>query len=334
MCHLTRCTCLLYPKDGSLDFSSDLSFTLTFWVYLNNSLLEVIVLLDIDNRRTWEEVTDSLGETCVLSSVDEYDLAKTLTCGQFFRYRRTLFTTCDTYVVQAADRVCSVSQASSSSIQICFQRTEDLKFWEDFFNLSQTISQLNKLGVGHSDWLSKAIKSGYGIRILHQPAWEALITFIISQNNSMFRIRNTVHALCSRLGESICGGCYSFPSPSVILEADLGFAGLGYRDSYLKSAADAVLNNYIQLDRLISGQATLHAALTALQSLPGVGPKVASCVALYGLRHMNSFPIDVWMKRALLRSGLEPGDISTFGESAGLLQQYMFYFITQGGGSV
>ena len=171
---------------------------------------------------------------------------------------------------------------------------------------------------------------GRGIRILRQDSWEALCSFIISQCNNISRIKGIVERLCENFGDPISVGdkvYYTFPSAERLatLEPEkLACSRSGYRAEYIICAARAVVGGEIDLEAL--KKCDYKQAIKALRSIRGVGEKVANCVVLFGLWHMEAFPIDVWMKRALKENFPPDFEPETLGEYAGLAQQYIFYY--------
>ncbi|MDR7415751.1 MAG: DNA-3-methyladenine glycosylase 2 family protein [Armatimonadota bacterium] len=178
-----------------------------------------------------------------------------------------------------------------------------------------------------------------GISLLAQHPWEALCSFLISQNNNIPKIRLSIERLCRALGERIParGEAFTFPSPERIAEAPpriLRDAALGYRAPYLRATARLVADRLVDLEAL--RRASLEEARTALLALPGVGEKVAECVLLFGLGHREAFPVDVWVRRAVLElyfrgRARTPREIRTwarerFGPLAGLAQQHLYHF--------
>ena len=183
---------------------------------------------------------------------------------------------------------------------------------------------------------------GYGIRILRQDFWESVVSFIISQNNNIPRIKGCIEALCAAFGERIgeYGGkeYFSIPSPeklASLTSGDLALIRLGYRAPYLVKAAAQFIEE--------GGPDAVQTRLTAaedpigqLQKFCGIGPKVASCISLFGLGRTDAFPIDVWMRRVMNRLyGIEEKDMKSmaayaaehFGKYGGIAQQYLFYYI-------
>ncbi|MBE6572921.1 MAG: DNA-3-methyladenine glycosylase 2 family protein [Ruminococcaceae bacterium] len=180
---------------------------------------------------------------------------------------------------------------------------------------------------GSDETIKKAVEAGKGIRILRQEAFEVLISFIISQNNNIPRIKGLVEALCRRCGRNIGEEKYAFPEPEAIVK--LGIDGLrelkvGFRAPYIYDAALRVTEGATDLE-IIASLDTLSAG-EQLMKIKGVGPKVASCILLFGLDKTDTFPVDVWIKRVLDKYYPEGIDISTLGNYRGLAQQYLFYY--------
>ncbi len=179
---------------------------------------------------------------------------------------------------------------------------------------------------GSDKTIGEAIEAGKGIRILRQEAFETLISFIISQNNNIPRIKKLVEALCRECGEKTADG-YAFPTPEAIValgEDKLRDMKTGFRAAYIYDAATRVAEGNIDLDEIAS--LDTESALAELQKIKGVGLKVASCVALFGLNKLDTFPVDVWIKRVIDKYYPEGLDISALGDYRGLAQQYLFYY--------
>jgi N-glycosylase/DNA lyase len=209
-------------------------------------------------------------------------------------------------------------------------------------DLKRDYGEINRRLSANDKAMADAIACGKGIRILSQDAWEALISFIISQNNHIKRIQGCIERLCEnfgdRIGEANGVGLFDFPGAEKLAslsEADLAPCGLGYRDRYLCMTARQVMDG--------GGTAWLESlrgkppaeAKTALLTLCGVGEKVASCALLFGLGHMGGFPVDVWIKRAVRELyGVDIKDAADyaaarFGPYAGIAQQYLFFYMRE-----
>ena len=171
--------------------------------------------------------------------------------------------------------------------------------------------------------LKDAAKNAPGIRILAQEPWEALCSFIISQNNNIPRIKGIISRLCETFGKK-SGESYTFPSAetlAVLEPDDLQNLRAGFRAGYIIDGARKVASGEIDLEALRN--MPIETAREKLMTIRGVGPKVAECTLLYGLHRLEAFPIDTWIKKAMstLYEGLKPED---FGEYAGIAQQYIF----------
>lgn len=183
------------------------------------------------------------------------------------------------------------------------------------------------LRFGGDSTIKNAVEIGKGIRILRQEPFEALISFIISQNNNIPRIKGLVEALCKKCGADIGDGRYAFPTPEAI--AELGIEGLrelkvGFRAPYIYDAACRVVKGETDLCKIKT--LTTKEAEAELLKIKGVGPKVAACVLLFGFDKTDNFPVDVWIKRVLEKYYPQGIDIDSLGEYRGLAQQYLFYY--------
>lgn len=167
----------------------------------------------------------------------------------------------------------------------------------------------------NDDFLKAAYEFGGGIRILRQDLWEVIISFIISQNNNIPRIRKSIERLCDENNGK-------FPEWYDLINIDLADKGLGYRDEYIRNAYYARATTFTD-DNLESGYANAKAQLMKIK---GIGEKVANCILLFGLHYLDAFPVDVHIKRILDRE--YNGKIPEWAESkyAGLFQQYIFYY--------
>ena len=187
-------------------------------------------------------------------------------------------------------------------------------------NYSEIIEKIST-----NEVLKNASEYGKGIRVLNQPPWETLCSFIISQNNNIKRIKGIISRLCETYGEKIEGG-YTFPTAEKLASLspeDLAPLRAGFRAKYIIDAAKKVANgevNLLSLKDLPYGEAQAE-----LLKIKGVGPKVADCALLFSHRHIDAFPKDVWIKRALtvLFGGDLPKEAVPY---AGIVQQYIFFY--------
>lgn len=200
--------------------------------------------------------------------------------------------------------------------------------WRPYFDLDQSYNTLTE-GFCHNDFMRQAVEYGRGLRILQQDPWEALASFIISQCNNIPRIRSILDILCRLYGDAVeleGETLHAFPSPARIAAlslADLTPLRAGYRAQYILLAAQAIAAGALNLEALRS-MSTSEARQT-IQTLRGVGRKVADCFLLFGLHKLDAFPVDTWMKKAgAFYQADEPA--FSFGAYAGVAQQYIFYY--------
>lgn len=260
----------------------------------------------------------------IIKNVANFDLAQTLDCGQAFRW------SVDSGGVWhgiAAGKPISLYSDGNDIIIDNTSKEEFFGFWYDYFDLGRDygaiISQFSA-----DPTLKIAAQTANGIRILRQEPWEALCSFIISQNNNIPRIKGIIGRLCENFGERT-DDTYTFPSAerlSVLSPDDLAVIRSGFRAKYIIDAAQRVAAKEIDLDALQS--LDYEKALSILMKIKGVGPKVADCALLYGCGHIEAFPKDVWIKRAL--SEFFGGEIPECAlGAAGIAQQYIFYYIRE-----
>ncbi len=253
------------------------------------------------------------------------DLAQTLDCGQAFRWR---LAGGEGGMWEGAALGRSL-QVHESEGELCFHcpQGEFDALWRRYFDLDADYGAKRAALSALSPVLAQAAAFAPGIRLLRQDPWEALCSFIISQNNNIPRIKGIVHRLCQMWGDPIPGSAWrAFPTPQALAALspeDLAPLRAGFRGKYLLDAARKVAGGTVDLEAIARAPAGFGRA--ELQKIHGVGPKVAECALLYGFHKTECFPMDVWMKRAMevLLPGFSPGD---FGGNAGLAQQYLFHY--------
>lgn len=257
-----------------------------------------------------------------LCSTKELSIEKTFECGQCFRWNRG-----EDGVYRGVVRGYYAEVAERGS-EVYITSDAPNAMWREYFDLETDYAAVSRSFTG--DYLSECTRFGMGIRILRQEPWETLCSFIISQCNNISRIKGIVERLCENFGErAVANGVeyYSFPSAQRIAELsteELSCIRAGYRAEYIICAARAVVSGELDLEALKT--CDYRQAIKALRTVHGVGEKVANCVVLFGLWHMEAFPIDVWIKRALKEHFPPDFDPNSLGEYAGLAQQYIFYY--------
>ncbi len=286
-----------------------------------------------------------------------YSLYDTLECGQCFRHRIVKNENgYREYMIPAGEKLFFVGQKSLG--ELIFYGISDEEFEEfavPFFSLDTDYEKIKEdiRKRTDSEWLIQAIDTAGGIVILKQDPWEALFSFIISQNNNIPRIKKIIAEISAAYGDNLClqnnvkkcplskiegdpchekckscGACYSFPKPlAVYLEPEkLLPSRPGFRYKYLLDAARKVATKETNLEMIAAARSYTY-TLSELKKILGVGDKVASCAALFGFGNLEAFPIDVWMRRAI--DAYFDGKLSpeSLGRYAGVAQQYIFHYI-------
>lgn len=237
------------------------------------------------------------------------------------------------YSLIAFGRYLEISQPEEDIVELGCTEEEYKTIWRDYFHIDYDYAGIvDQLKHSSDDFLRKAVQGGSGIRILRQEPFEMLISFIISQNKNIPSIKACIERICEKYGECCTdqstGVVYhTFPTPEQLADAkqeELRNLKLGYRDSYILSAARAVASGAINLEELKS--VSHEEAVKALCEIHGVGVKVANCVSLYGLHHIEAFPVDVWIRRILAEVYANCFDTAPYRGYAGIIQQYMFYY--------
>lgn len=265
---------------------------------------------------------ESIGKDLLLYETENFNPFISCECGQCFRFERI---SDDEYILIACGRSLRMLRHERGWLFSDISESEFTQRFIDYFDLNRNYGEIIK-SFSTDKTISAAAEVGGGIRIFRQDPWETLISFIISQNNNIPRIKKIINSLCRLLGEEI-NGVYSFPTPERILEAGLdGIAPIksGFRAKYIIDAAEKVVKGVISIERLAN--CGYEAALTELKLIKGVGDKVANCVLLFGFGYYEAFPIDVWVKRVMAEYYPDGLDVKALGKYAGIAQQYLFHY--------
>ena len=238
------------------------------------------------------------------------------------------------YGLVAFDQYIELEQIEENVIEINCSENDYEKTWKEYFDIDYDYGSIvDSLKEGSDEFLKEAATYGSGIRILRQDPFEMLISFIISQNKNIPSIKSCIESICEVYGnkqiDDIAGKIYyTFPTPEKLANAkkeDLRALKLGYRDEYIIGAAMNVVNGELDLKYLKS--CSHDEAVETLKKIRGIGDKVANCISLFGLHHIEAFPIDIWMKRVLTDIYDNKFDYGRYLGYAGIVQQYMFYYI-------
>lgn len=253
----------------------------------------------------------------------------TFDCGQCFRWNENAD---GSFTGVASKRAVNLAY-DGKVIKIEGATKDDEAFWREYLDVDRDYSAI-KERVSKNDVMKEAVKFGSGIRILKQEFFESLLSFIISQRSSIPKIKGCIEKMCAAYGEEISfegKRCFSFPDAEAlrdVKEADYAAFGVGYRAKYLEKAVSDVLSGKID-EKIIRSLPTVDAR-NALLDIFGVGNKVADCVLLFGLSRFDSFPVDVWVKRAMDEYFDGQDGFGLFGEDSGFAQQYLFYKMRNG----
>ena len=262
-------------------------------------------------------------EGILITDTSSFNPEHIFECGQVFSYEKKG----DEYYSFPGDKLAKIKQVEKGY----FIETKDIDYFINYFDLDKDYNsvkdRLKKFPIMHD-----ALKFGYGIRILNQDLFETLISFIISANNNIKRIKLILNNLRRAYGKVVADGIYAFPSYQFLKDQDEDFfkrMGAGYRAKYLASVTKQISPQQLeQLKKLPTKELR-----NKLISLSGVGPKVADCILLFGYRRDDVFPVDTWIHKCY-NSFYTPTDnrekirndlISQFGELSGYAQQYLFY---------
>ena len=263
-----------------------------------------------------------VGGDIVVYDIKHFDLAQTLDCGQAFRW---VSSGDGKFSGIAHGRRLDVELTGGNLILRNVTEEEFYAIWESYFDLGRSYANLRNIFSSHST-MTKALSFSAGLRLMRQEPWEMLISFILSQNSNIPRIKKMIQHLCENFGQMLpCGGC-AFPKPDILATLTpqaLDVIKSGYRAPYIIDAAKRVAASATDLATIYTQPTEL--VRQALLQIHGVGPKVADCVLLFGFGRVECFPLDVWMKRVmatLYPSGF-PQELQTY---AGIAQQFLFHY--------
>ena len=264
-------------------------------------------------------------ENFEISIPEIFDLELMLDCGQAFRWKKDdSGRMCGVvggrvYKLLQKDGklICNCTEAEFNSVLRAY-----LDFDRDYKSLVDIFSQ--------DKYFKKAAQEFSGIRILRQQPWEALCSFIISQNNNIPRIKGIIERLCNTFGEEIEEGYYSFPDAESLKNLtveDLAPLRSGFRAKYILDAAKKVSGGEVDFEKIEASP--IETGREELIKIKGVGKKVAECTLLYGFGKMQAFPTDVWVKRIV--SEMYPDGLpECINGYDGIAQQYLFHWRRNG----
>ena len=256
-----------------------------------------------------------------------FDISQICDSGQCFRMQEIRE---HVFQIIARDRYLEIEQQGQICTFSCSER-ELQEFWEEYFDLGTDYGTYIESINPRDLYLTHAAQLGSGIRILKQDLWEMIVSFLISQQNNIVRIRRCINNICEQYGEEkrTPDGrvYYAFPQPEALagLEEDaLKACNLGYRSKYVVRTARRVVSGEVNLEQI--QKMTYKNAKQELLKLYGVGEKVADCICLFGLHHLQAFPIDTHIRQALDAHYKRGFPRRRYKGYEGVLQQYIFYW--------
>lgn len=259
------------------------------------------------------------------------NLHKTLDCGQCFRWRYSD----GSWQGIVGDRFVTLREDASGWLLTPCTEEAFLRFWRLYLDLDRDYEKIEASYQGLDLRLDTALQMGRGIHILRQPFWETAVSFVLSANNNIPRIQGMIHRLCQAAGPPLPTGDWGFPGPEAVArlsEGELRALGFGYRAPFIFKLAQGFVSGKWQEAYFLEGNTS--EVRKKLLELPGVGPKVADCILLFGLGRLDAFPVDTWIRKTL--EGLDQGKpenlriMSCISESErcetmGYVQQVLFY---------
>ena len=282
----------------------------------------------------------------ILNNCKSFKVKDVFDCGQCFRWNEQ---DDESYTGIFGNNVLNVKQEQDVDgykiiiSGICDGNIEDITRY--YFDLDRNYEEIKEKLSNIDEYLAESIKYGEGIRILNQDLWEMIISFIVSANNNIPRIKGIIDRMSQKYGDKIefrGKAYYTFPTIEALSTAsieDLRTLGLGFRDKYIYETTKKIKNGDVNLEEMKNESDTTKIR-NQLLTLSGVGPKVADCILLFStLKRFDVFPIDVWVRRVMNdlyihnpdegkvnKKEIEQLERAKFGKLEGIAQQYLFYW--------
>lgn len=281
-------------------------------------------------------------QNLVLKNVKSFNLTHIFECGQCFRWNEN---SDGSYTGVVKNNVINIKMNEKDIYVKSFGQDNLEELFYNYFDMKRDYDKIKNKLRKIDEHMEKSILYGEGIRLLNQDLWETIISFIISANNNIPRIKGIIERISKKYGNQIVWNgeeFYTFPTPEQLGKAsvkDLRDLGLGFRDVRVFETTQKVLNKEIDL-RKLHAELDTEIVREKLLELPGVGPKVADCILLFStLKRFNVFPIDVWVRRVMNELYIKNEDETKvdkklilgvanekFGDLCGIAQQYLFYW--------
>lgn len=281
-------------------------------------------------------------QNLVIKNVKSFNLTHIFECGQCFRWNQSPD---GSYTGIVRKNVINIKMINDDVYINSYGEDNVKDLFNNYFDMNRDYEEIKNKLRKIDNHMKESIKYGEGIRLLNQDLWETIISFIISANNNIPRIKGIIERISKRYGEKITWNgleYYTFPTPKALSKAsveDLRNLGLGFRDIRVYETTQKIVNKEVDLEKLHKEKDTEKLRETLL-ILPGVGPKVADCILLFStLKRLDVFPIDVWVRRVMndlyihneKEEKVDKKLIMSvanekFGDLCGIAQQYLFYW--------
>ncbi len=283
-----------------------------------------------------------MSNIAAISVSDDFDLKKIMESGQAFRitlskdgfYR---FVTGSHILYIKPERISktgcgeySIECINGSSNKKTDPKREWEEIWIPYFDLKRDYSGIRKKVPAKDKYMLQACENGAGLRILKQEPWEMIITFITSQRKSIPAIKGSLERICEKYGKSVDTGrekLYLFPSAKDMKDAtpeELADCKLGYRVPYILDAVNSVLCKDLDLSELY--KMPYEEVFEKLKSIHGIGDKVSNCICLFAYAKTEAAPVDTWISKVIEQKYTGVNPFPYYGDVAGIMQQYIFYY--------
>ena len=302
-----------------------------------------LLLVNSKLKANFEEGKETMKEQKIeIKNVDSFNLKHIFECGQCFRWNENED---GSYTGIVRNNVLNIKMEKNKIIVKSYGEDDLQELFNFYFDINRNYNEIKNKLRKIDNYMVKSIEYGEGIRILNQDLWEMIISYIISANNNIPRIKGIIEKMSKKYGKKIVWNnneYYTFPTIEKLSKAsveDLRKLGLGFRDIRIYETTKMIKENKINLKELAKLDDT-EKIREELLKLSGVGPKVADCILLFStLKRLDVFPIDVWVRRVMNELYIKKEDEKKvskkeimklanekYGNICGIAQQYLFYW--------
>ncbi len=264
----------------------------------------------------------------VVESENDFDIKQILECGQIFSFYKKE----NGYIVTSMEKVAYITIFGNKTII----ETQNVDYFYNFFDFGTDYNKIQAKIKEYYPNFDKFLVEGKNIRILCQAPFQTIISFIVSANNNISRIKKILNNISAKFGKKIENGIYSFPTLEMLknaTEEDFCLAGAGYRSEYLVKTIEMLQNDRYNIDDM--KKLSTKDLRERLMELMGVGGKVADCILFFGFGRSDSFPVDTWIRKAYFLFCDQPRTdkeiskyfLNIFREVSGFAQQYIFNYM-------